>query len=137
MIAGALLAIVGTFLPWITVSNGGFSDSIDGYETYIIGDTFDATTWANPGAYVVGAMLLVIAVAIVILAAGRSTTTWILGIVAAALAGLMTLGAFGAVGSMLNLDIFGGLTIGIGIVVCVLGATIAGVGAVIVAAKTS
>lgn len=135
MIAGALLAIVGTFLPWITSSNGGFFDSINGYETYIIGDAFDATLWRNPGAYVVGAMLIVIAMAIVILAAGRSTATWILGIIAAGLAGLMTLGAFGAVGSMLNLDLFGGLTIGVGIMVCMLGAVTAAVGAIIVAAK--
>ena len=93
--------------------------------------------WNNPSAYVVGTMVLVIAMAIAILAAGRSTATWILGIVAAAFAGLMTLGAFGAVGSMLELDIFGGLTIGVGILVCMLGATIAAVGAIIVAAKKS
>jgi hypothetical protein len=137
MIIGALLAIIGTFLPWITNSGGGFSDSINGYETYFVGDAIDATLWENPGAYVVGAMMLVIAMAVIILAAGRSTATWILGIIAAGLAGLMTIGALGAVASMLDLAVFGGLSIGIGILVCLLGAVVAGVGAIIVAAKKS
>ncbi len=137
MIVGALLAIIGTFLPWITSSGGRSSESINGYETYLVGDALDATLWENPGAYVAGAMVLVIAMAIVILAAGRSTATWILGIIAAAMAGLMTIGALGAVASMLDVAIFGGLTMGVGILICLLGAVVAAVGSVIVAAKSA
>ncbi len=136
MIVGALLAMLGTFLPWITF-DGDFSDSVNGYETYFIGDDFDAVEWTDPGAYVLGTMVIVVIMAVVILAAGRSTATWILGIIAASVAGLMTLGALSAVGSVLNQDLFGRLDIGVGIALCLIGAIIAGVGAILVAAKKS
>ena len=38
---------------------------------------------------------------------------------------------------MLDLAVFGGLSIGVGILVCLLGAVVAAVGAIIVAAKSS
>ncbi len=134
MIAGALVAIIGTFLPWITFGN----DSVNGYETYFIGDDFDAFEWNNPGAFVVGAMVIVIITAGIVLAAGRRVATWIISLLAAGFGGLMTLGAIGAVGSVLdNSSFVDDLTIGFGVGLCLLGAVVSGVGAIIVAVKKS
>ncbi|MEP6299565.1 MAG: hypothetical protein ABJ382_19760 [Ilumatobacter sp.] len=133
MIAGALVSIIGTFLPWVTFGN----DSVNGYDTYPIGDDFDAVQWTNPGAYVVGAMVLVIISAVIVLAAGRRVATWIIALLAAGFGGLMALGGLGAVGSVLDNAFFDDLNIGFGVGLCLLGAVIAGVGAIIVAAKRS
>ena len=134
MIAGALLAILGTFLPWVTFAG----ESVNGYETYFIGDDFDALEWTNPGAFVVFAMIVVIIAAVAVLAAGRRIATWIIALLAAGFGGLMALAALGAVGSVLDSSLVSDdLTIGPGVVLCVLGAIVAGVGAVVVAAKKS
>lgn len=134
MIVGALVAMVGTLLPWVTFGN----ESVNGYEAYIIGDDFDGFEWTNPGAFVVGAMILVIISAVIVLTAGRRVATWIIALLAAGFGGLMALGAIGAVGSILDnafaRDAFG---IGVGVVLCLLGAIVSGVGAIIVAAKRS
>ena len=80
-------------------------------------------------------MLLVIVIAVVILTVRRTTATWILGLISVGIAGLMTFGALGAVGSVLDNEIFTGFDIGIGTVLCMVGAVIALVGAIVVAAK--
>lgn len=131
MIAGALLAILGTFLPWVSQ---GSSFSINGYETYPIGDSFDAVLWTNPGAWVAGSMVLVILMGVIVLAAGRSIATWLLSILAVGLAGLVTLGALGAVGSVVDQFDF---DISAGIGLCLIGLIISGVGSLIVAFKKS
>ncbi len=134
MIIGALVSIIGTFLPWVTFGN----DSVNGYETYFFGDDFDAVEWNNPGAFVVGAMVLVIISAVIVLAAGRRVATWIIALLTAGFGGLMSLGAIGAVGSVLDSASFvDDLNFGFGVGLCLLGAVIAGVGAIIVAAKKS
>lgn len=128
MIVGALLAILGTFLPW--VSQGSFN--LNGYEQYPIGDSFDAVLWTNPGAWVAGTMALVVVMGVIVLATGRSIATWLLSILAVGLAGLTTLAALGAVGSVVdqfNFDVAAGIGL------CLLGAVISGVGSLIVAFK--
>lgn len=134
MLIGSLLAIAGTFLPWVTFPG----DSVNGYERYFIGDSFDGLEWSNPGAFVAVTMVLVAIASIAVLAAGRSIATWLLGLMVSGLAGLTTIGALAAVGSVLNSD-FGGdrLDVGFGIGLCVVGAIAAGVGSIIVAAKRS
>ena len=134
MIAGAIVAILGTFLPWVMFGD----DSVNGYEEYFIGESFDAVEWANPGAWVVGAMIVVVIAAVIVLAAGRHIATWIVALLATSLGSLMTLAALGAVGSVIN-NAFPSNNLGIGpaIVLCLVGAIIAGVGAIIVAARTS
>ncbi|MFK7920170.1 MAG: hypothetical protein AB8G14_19010 [Ilumatobacter sp.] len=132
MIAGAVLAIIGTFLPWVSTPGGGFS--INGYEQYPIGDSFDAILWTNPGAWVAGTMALVILMAVIVLAAGRSIATWLLSLLSVGLAGLVTLAALGAVGSVIDSFSF---DIDFGIGLCFLGAAIAAVGSLIVAFKKS
>ena len=134
MIAGALLAILGTLLPWVTFAG----DSVNGYETYFVGDEFDSFEWSNPGAFVAFAMVVVIVAAVVVLAAGRRIATWIIALLAAGFGGLMTLAALGAVGSVLdNAFSSDDLGIGVGVVLCLLGAIVSGVGAIVVAAKKS
>ncbi len=134
MIVGALLAILGTFLPWVTF----FGDSVNGYETYFIGEGPDRIDWTNPGAFVAVTMVLVIVAAIVVMAAGRSIATWLISLLMAGVAGLTTLAALGAVGSVLD-DSFSAsqFGIGVGIGLCLVGAVTAGVGSIIVAAKRS
>lgn len=132
MLVGGLVAIIGTFLPWVTFRGG----SVNGYERYLVGDGFDAAVWNNPGGFVVFAMVIVIVAAIVVLAAGRHIATWIIALLAAGFGGLMSIAAFGAVGSVLNNDFASDeLGVGLGIVLCLLGAFAAGVGAIIIAAK--
>lgn len=134
MLVGAVIAIAGTFLPWI--SFGG--QSVNGYETYVIGDNFDSVAWSNPGAYVVAAMVVVIFAAVLVLAAGRRVVTWLIALLTTALGGLVAFAAFGAVGNVLD-NLFAGsdLGIGVGVILCLLGAIIAGVGAIVVAVKSS
>ena len=134
MIAGAFVAIIGTFLPWITFGN----DSVNGYETYFIGDSFDPVEWSNPGAYVAATMVLVVIMATIVLAAGRSLATWLISLFAVGLAGLMTLGAFGAIASVMNGPFTSdGLDVGFGAGILVLGAVTATIGSIVVAAKRS
>ena len=92
--------------------------------------------WNNPGGFVVFAMVIVIVAAIVVLAAGRRIATWIIALLAAGFGGLMSVAALGAVGSVLNNDFTSDeLGVGFGIALCLLGAVVSGVGAIIVAAK--
>jgi hypothetical protein len=130
MIGGALLAIISTFLPWVTDSD--FDFSVNGYETYPIGEGINVVLWSNPGAWVAGSMVLVILMGVIVLAAGRSVATWLLSIFAVGLAGLMTLAAFGAVRSVIEDR---SLSIGFGIALCVLSSLVTAVGALVVAVK--
>lgn len=134
MIIGALMAIIGTLLPWVTFPG----DSVNGYATYFIGEDFDTVEWDNPGAYVVAAMVIVIISAVVVLAVGRRIATWIIALLAAGLGGLAVFGALAAVGSVLESTFANDdVEIGGGIVLCMLGAMASGLGALIVAVKKS
>ena len=134
MLAGVLLAAVGTLLPWIGVDGFDPGDLPNGFDRFPFGDTFDPTIWSNPGAYVLGAMALVALVAIIVLATGKSSALSVLGIVSSVIGGLVAVAALAVVGSIIgdSQDVF---QFGPGILVVALGAVVAFVGSILVAVK--
>lgn len=130
MLGGAILAIVGSLLPWLSFD--GFGDEPNGFETYpVLTDGRDAILWENPGAYVIGAYGVVALVTIIVLAAGKATWSSVCAIIAALVASAASLAAIVAVADVINN--FRGLGVGAGIVMVGLAAVVSFVGALIVA----
>jgi hypothetical protein len=133
MLIGAVLAAVGTVLPWFVVDGIDFGDLPNGFDTYFFGDVFDPIEWSNPGAYVIATMGFVALMAVIGLAAGTSTTTSVCSILSTLLAGLVGLACIAAVANFIG-D-FDGLNVGPGIAMVGLGSLVAFVGSILVAAK--
>lgn len=137
MLAGVLLAGVGTLLPWLTADFIDFGDLPNGFETYYFFDDVDPITWTNPGAYVLGAMLLVAIMAIVALAARKTTATVVLAIAATLLAGFVSFLALVVVADLVSNNSGIGLNFGPGIALVALGSIVSFVGSILVAIKRS
>jgi hypothetical protein len=131
MAVGALLGMIGSLLPWLTLDGFGL-DEPDGFETYaFFGDDVDPIVWTNPGAYVVGASAVVLVLAVVILVVGRAVWSAILGVISTLVAGGIALAALLAIVDTATL--FEGVDIGPGIVLVAFAALVAFTGAVLVA----
>jgi hypothetical protein len=133
MLTGAVLAIVGSVLPWVDLVGFG-ADAPNGFETYaFFGEESEPIVWTNPGAYVIGTVAVVALLGIVVLAAGRATWSWILGILASIVAAGV---AFVAVVGIADLTrIFDGVGIGVGIVLVGAGVVVSLIGSIVVAAS--
>jgi hypothetical protein len=133
MLIGALLAGVGTLLPWLLIDDFDFGDLPNGFDIYFFGDSFDPIEWSNPGAYVLATMAFVALIAIIVLAAGKSTATSVIGVLGTLVAGLVSLAAVAAIGN--EIAEFDRLTVGPGIGLVALGAVVAFIGSILVAVK--
>jgi hypothetical protein len=133
MLIGAVLAAVGTALPWFVVDGIDLGDLPNGFDTYFFGDVFDPVEWSNPGAYVIATMGFVALMAVIVLAAGKSTAASVLGILTTLLAGLVGLSCIAVVANLIG-DV-DGLNFGPGVAMVGLGSLVALVGSILVAAK--
>lgn len=133
MLGGAILAGLGSVLPWLSFDGFGGGDPPNGFETYpfLVADDFDPVVWTNPGAYIVGAYAVLAVLAIIMLAAGKSTWVSVCGILAALIGAAISLAAIASIADLVNT--FRDLDLGAGIVLIGLAAVVAFVGSLITA----
>ena len=128
IIVGALIAILGTFLPWANLGN----ETGTGFDFYRFRDNFDVIEFDSPGVIVLFFAAPLIGFGLALLLAGRVLAVAIIAIVVsviAAIVGLVMIGLMGAVTE----DVGG--SIGFGAVLTMIGPLVALAGAITATAK--
>ncbi|MGA9276532.1 hypothetical protein [Ilumatobacter sp.] len=134
MLAGAIVAAIGAFLPWVSLRANFAGDAPNGFETYgFFGTDSDPIVWTNPGAYVIGSVAVVAVLAIIIAIAGKATWSAVVGMLATMVAGGFAFVAFVGIADLASS--FNGVGIGPGIVMVAIGPLLAFVGSIVVTAS--
>jgi hypothetical protein len=125
MIAGSVVALIGVFLPWVSV----FGESGNGLDDFINED-FEVTE--SPGTVAIIGAVITIGLAIALLVAGRVLAVAIIAVVVSAIGAFLGLGLLAIAGQ--TADFVDG-DVQIGAVLQPIGPLIALAGAIVVLAK--
>lgn len=128
MIAGAMLAALGVFLPWARVGGA----TADGLDDYVWLDGFTLYEISSPGVLVLVGAAIMVGLGVTTLIAGRLLAVAILGIIG---------GALGVIGGLIEIGIVAVFldsadgSFGVGVLMQPVAPIISLVGAVIVTAR--
>jgi hypothetical protein len=128
MIAGAVIALVGSFLPWV----GTNRLSTNGFDRYFWERSSSSFDLENPAIVVVIGSIIMLVLGMATLAAGRVLAITIIGIVFAVLG--IVVGA-GLLALMVDFADFVNIDLKIGIILQPIAPTISLIGAILATAK--
>lgn len=128
VIIGALVAILGTFLPWANLGD----ETGTGFDFYRFRDNSNLVEFDTPGAVVLFFAGGLVGLGIALFFAGRVLAVAIIAIIASAIGALVGLVMIGLMGAVTN-DVGG--SIGYGVVLTILGPLVALAGAITATAK--
>lgn len=128
MIAGAVIAILATLLPWASFDN----ESLNGYDDFVLFSDDGLQRLSNPAVFNVIGAVIMLGLGIATLAAGRVLAVTIIGIVS---------GVLGILGGLIVLVLIAdftdsfGLSLGIGVILQPIAPIVSLAGAIIATAK--
>jgi hypothetical protein len=139
-VGGSVIAIVGTFLTWLSVNGTAYN----GYDTYATVSGFDLNYVENPGYFVWIGALTVVGLGIALIAAGRVLAVAIIGVVMSSLGVLFGIFFWAMVANadlvgdrpdLSALEAAGDGSVGVGLALPLIGAGIALAGTIMALAK--
>jgi len=131
LVIGAAAMVVGCALKWVESSLGSFS----GFQNWVIARDGDLYQRGSSTTVVVVLAVVLAALGVACLVAGRHLAVAIIGIVASALAALFALGIIGLLGESKDPVTGGDLSMGPGPVVVMIGTLVCLAGAITATAK--